>query len=96
MRGDYVTSHFEALWRRQASTVHGHGVCKLCLCRAGGRLQRARPNDRDAWPPAPAVQCMVYCAVRYDLARFVTFNRFECSVAHRQHRGLTNKVDFFT
>jgi len=42
MRGDYVTSHFEALWRRQASTVHGHGVCKLCLCRAGRRLQRAQ------------------------------------------------------
>jgi hypothetical protein len=63
---------------------------------SGRTAAPARPNDRGAWPPAPAVQCMVYCAVRYDLARFVTFNRFECSVAYRQHRGLTNKIDFFT
>ena len=33
---------------------------------------------------------------RYDLARFVSYNSSEWSLAYRQHRDSTNKIDFYT
>jgi hypothetical protein len=86
MRGDYVTSHFEAPCASAGS--FGAWPRRLqALCRAGRRFRRARRISRRMASCATGCNAMAYWAVRYDLSRFVTFSSFECSVAYGQHAG---------
>jgi hypothetical protein len=86
MRGDYVTSHFEApcasagsfgAWpRRPAGFVSGPD---------GGS---GAPDEYIAtWPPAPPGAMPWPIGRSATISRFVTFSSFECSVAYGQRAG---------